>query len=126
MGIQIFDSEKPDKMMPMISKDARLIVWLGIGSRTANMNFVIMESGESNVPHQHPESEDTIFILSGEGSVEDLTNGKTYEIKAGDVVHVPAGIVHAVRANRGSNIESLGGPTPADTQMLKKMGIDVP
>ena len=126
MGIRIFDSERPDKMMPMISKDARLIVWLGVGSRTANMNFVVMESGESNVPHQHRESEDTIFILSGEGTVEDVTNGKTYEIKAGDVVHVPVGIIHAVRADRGSDIESFGGPAPADIEMLESMGIEIP
>jgi quercetin dioxygenase-like cupin family protein len=126
MGIRIFDSAKPDKVMPMISKDARLIVWLGVGSRTANMNYVVMEAGESNVPHEHPESEDTIFILNGEGTVEDLTNGNEYGINAGDVVHVPAGVVHAVRADKGSDITSFGGPAPADIQMLEKMGIEIP
>lgn len=126
MGIRIFDSAKPDRTMPMISQDARLIVWLGVGSETANMNFVILKDGESNVPHSHPNSEDTIFILSGEGSIEDLTNEETFDLKAGDVVHVPAGVVHAVRADKGSAIVSFGGPSPADRQMLEKMGIEVP
>ncbi len=90
------------------------------------MNYVVLEPGESNVPHMHPASEDTIFILSGEGSVEDITNGIILEIHEGDVVHVPVGLMHAVRADRGSRIESIGGPSPTDVDMLKKMGIEVP
>jgi quercetin dioxygenase-like cupin family protein len=108
----------------MIARDARLIVWLGNGSRTANMNFVDMQPGERNVPHNHPKSEDTIFIIAGRGTVEDLTNGLTFDIRAGQVVHVPVGIEHAVKADKGSNIVSVGGPAPADEQMLKRMGVE--
>lgn len=125
MAIRIFHRDHPDLKVPMIAKDARLVVWLGVGSKTANMNFVDMQPGESNVPHAHPESEDTIFIIHGEGTVEDITNGLTFDIRAGQVVHVPIGIKHAVRADRGSNIVSVGGPAPADEQMLRKMGVEV-
>ena len=31
--------DKPDRLMPMISRDARLIVWPGVGAMTANMNM---------------------------------------------------------------------------------------
>lgn len=126
MGIRIFHRDEPELKLPMIAKDARLVVWLGTGSRTANMNYVRMDAGEKNVPHAHDASEDTIFILSGRGSVEDLTNGRRYDIAAGQVVHVPAGVVHAVVADKGEPIESIGGPAPADIAMLKKMGVDVP
>jgi len=124
--VRIFHRDRPDDLMPMIAKDARLVVWAGAGSRTANMNYVNMTAGEENVPHAHSSSEDTIFILAGEGTVEDVTNGATFEITKGKVVHVPEGVVHAVKADKGSNIESVGGPAPADLQMLKQMGIEVP
>jgi Mannose-6-phosphate isomerase len=110
--------------MPMIAEDARLVVWLGVGSRTANMNFVDMKPGEKNVPHAHESSEDTIFIIEGEGSIDDVTNGVTYDLRAGQAVHVPSGVVHAVRADKGSSIVSVGGPSPADEEMLKKLGVD--
>lgn len=126
MGIKIFHRDEPDVIMPMIAQDARLIVWLGAGSKTANMNFVDMQPGEQNVPHSHPVSEDTIFILEGEGTVEDLTNGLTFDISAGQVVHVPVGLVHAVKADKGSNIVSVGGPSPADEEMLRRSGVDLP
>ena len=126
MAIRIFHRDKPDLKMPMIAEDARLVVWLGVGSKTANMNFVDMQPGERNVPHAHPRSEDTIFVIEGAGTVEDLTNGLVFDVHAGQVVHVPAGILHAVKADKGSNIVSVGGPAPADELMLEKMGVDIP
>jgi quercetin dioxygenase-like cupin family protein len=122
MAIRVFHRDEPQLMLPMIASDARLIVWPGSGSQTANMNYVNMQPGESNVPHAHPESEDTIFILDGEGTVEDVGNRHSLDIRADQVVHVPPGVVHAVRADKGAHIESVGGPSPADLQMLSKMG----
>jgi quercetin dioxygenase-like cupin family protein len=112
-------------MVPMISRDARLVVWLGSGARTANMNFVVMEPGEENTPHIHAESEDTIFILEGRGTLKDHTNDVVLDFQAGDVIHIPIGLMHAVRADRGEKIVSVGGPCPADTGMLRAAGVDV-
>lgn len=126
MAVRIFHKDKPDLMMPMIAQDARLIVWPGSGSHTANMNYVDMQAGEKNVPHAHSDSEDTIFVLDGEGTVEDLTNGLRLNVSKGQVVHIPAGIVHSVTADKGARIESVGGPAPADLEMLKRMGIEIP
>ena len=75
--------------MPIISRDARLVVWPGVGAMTANMNYVRMEPGEANVPHIHVESEDTIFILEGHGTVEDFDNGTKLPFHAGQAIHVP-------------------------------------
>jgi quercetin dioxygenase-like cupin family protein len=123
-GIRLFHRDKPGLKVPLISRDARFVVWLGAGAETANMNFVILEPGESNVPHHHPESEDTIFILSGRGSVQDLTNGTRIGFQAGDVVHVPVGIEHAVHADAGVAIISTGGPCPADRHLLAMLGYE--
>ncbi len=122
MAIKLFHRDEPDLYMPMISNDARLVVWPGVGAHIANMNYVVLEPGEMNVPHAHPESEDTIFILEGRGSVADLDNDSVLEFEAGDTVHVPAGVKHTVRADRGSRIVSVGGPCPPDQHLLKLCG----
>lgn len=122
MAIRVYHRDNPDRMLPIISRDARLIVWPGVGAMTANMNYVRLEPGEENVPHIHVESEDTIFILSGEGTVEDFDNKVTLPFHAGQAIHVPIGVKHAVKANRGVEVVSTGGPCPADFRMLKAVG----
>ena len=123
MGFRIFHTDEPDALLPMIASDARLIVWPGTGAETANMNYVAMAPGEENVPHAHPESEDTIYVLAGEGTISDLTNGTELPFGAGQVIHVPAGVEHQVRADRGSEIVSVGGPCPADRALLTRAGL---
>ncbi|MGE0210778.1 MAG: cupin domain-containing protein [Parvibaculaceae bacterium] len=122
MAIRVFHRDRPDRMLPIISRDARLVVWPGVGAMTANMNFVQMEPGEANVPHIHPESEDTIFILAGKGTVQDFGTGEKLPFRAGQVIHVPVGVKHAVFADRGSPVVSAGGPCPADFHMLRAVG----
>jgi quercetin dioxygenase-like cupin family protein len=125
-GIQVLSSEEPALMLPLISSDARMIAWPGNGAWDATMNYVRMERGEENTEHAHAHSEDTIVILEGRGSVDDLTAGQTLEFQAGDVIHVPARVRHAVRANRGSPVVSVGGPCPADVVFLRRCGADIP
>lgn len=123
MAITVFHRDRPDQMMPMIASDARLIVWPGTGAETANMNYVRMQPGEENVPHDHPLSEDTIFVLSGKGTVADLSNGEVLEFHEGQVIHVPPGVRHQVRGDRGAEIVSVGGPCPADRALLSTAGL---
>ena len=122
MAIRVFHRDKPSLRVPMISKDARLIVWPGVGAKTANMNYVRIEPGESNVPHIHRDSEDTVFCLEGRGTVRDYDHGTTHLFEAGQAVHIPPGLKHAVMADRDSHILSVGGPSPPDMQMLKAAG----
>ena len=125
-SIAVLHQDKPALMLPLISADARMIVWPGNGAWTATMNYVRMRPGEENFPHTHAESEDTIVILEGRGSIDDLTHGETHEFRSGDVIHVPPGLRHAVRANRGENVVSVGGPCPADLPFLRMCGADIP
>jgi quercetin dioxygenase-like cupin family protein len=123
VAIHVYHRDEAPVRLPMIARDARLVVWPGVGAITANMNYVLMAPGEANVPHRHPVSEDTIVILAGEGAIEDLTHGTVHRFRAGEVVHVPAGIEHRVHADRGVAIESVGGPCPADLAGLRAAGV---
>ena len=122
MAIRVFHRDHPSLRLPLISKDARFVVWPGVGAWRANMNYVVLEPGEANVPHFHTISEDTIFILEGKGTIKDYTNNIELPFHAGCAVHVPVGIKHAVAADRGTKIISVGGPTPADVPLLKAVG----
>ena len=122
MAIRVFHKDKPDVMLPLIAKDARLVVWPGVGAMTANLNYVQMEPGEANLPHAHAESEDTIYILEGEGTVTDFDHDLKLDFRAGDVIHVPPGVKHAVAADKGVPVVSVGGPCPADYRMLQAVG----
>lgn len=125
MGVSIFHRDQPGLMVPIISRDARLVVWLGAGAHTANMNYVVLEPGERNKEHVHRYSEDTIYIVSGRGSAEDVTNGNRLPFEAGDTVQIPPGVWHAMCADRGETVVSVGGPCPADLDLLRVAGCDV-
>lgn len=112
-------------MVPFISADARLVIWYGSGAVDANMNYVVLEPGERNVEHVHSYSEDTIHIIEGRGTAEDVTNGVKLPFGPGDTVYIPVGVVHAVAADRGERVVSVGGPCPADLAMLRAAGVDV-
>jgi quercetin dioxygenase-like cupin family protein len=125
MAIRVFHRDEPSLLAPMISSDARFVVWPGVGANCANMNWVSMQPGEENVAHDHPESEDVVFIVSGSGSVRDLDNDVELPFTAGEALFIPAGITHQVRASAGTVVVSVGGPSPPDWQMLRRMGADV-
>lgn len=123
MAIRLFHRDEPGARLPMISEDARLVVWPGVGAWSANMNYVVMRPGEANRAHAHPVSEDTIVILAGEGTIEDLTSGEEHPFRANQVIHVPPGIRHRVKADRGATVVSVGGPCPADAAGLRAAGL---
>jgi quercetin dioxygenase-like cupin family protein len=122
-AVRIFDATSEGVPLPAIGKQVRLVVWPGVGAEIATMNFAMLEPGEENAPHVHEDSDDTISILEGAGSIDDLSNGTTHEFSAGDVVFVRAGIRHKVKADRGVWIVSAGGPCPPDRAMLRALGL---
>jgi quercetin dioxygenase-like cupin family protein len=119
VAVRVFHRDEPDARLPMIASDARLVVWPGVGAHRANMNYVRMQPGEANVPHVHERSEDTIFVLAGRGTIADLDNGAELEFESGQAIHIPPGVEHQVRGDRGAEIVSVGGPCPADLGLLR-------
>lgn len=123
--ISVHHRDSPGLMVPFISQDARLVVWLGIGAVAANMNYVVLQPGERNKEHVHAYSEDTIHILEGHGTAENVSTGEKLQFGPGDTIHIEVGFWHAVAADRGERVVSVGGPCPADVDMLRAAGVDV-
>ncbi len=123
MKIRVFDIETDGMPLPLISSDARQVIWSGVGANVATLNYVILQPSEANTPHAHAESEDTIYIVSGRGSVTDLDTAETHDIEAGCIVHVDPGTRHAVTNIGDEPLHSVGGPCPPDIEMLRLCGI---
>jgi mannose-6-phosphate isomerase-like protein (cupin superfamily) len=121
--VRVFEPGRDGEPLPMISREAWLVIWPGSGADVATMNFVRLEPGEENQPHAHEASDDTIAILEGAGSIDDLDARETHDFAAGDVVFVRAGVHHKVKADKGVAILSAGGPCPPDYGMLRALGL---
>ena len=62
--------------------------------------------------HIHPEQDEIIYILSGRGLSE--TKSGKQEIKAGDVVYVPAGVEHATYNPNAETVKAVIIKSPPD------------
>jgi len=71
MAINVFHRDEAALMLPLISSDARMIVWPG---RRLGCHDELCEDGAGRGEQgaRSLESEDTIVILEGRGSVADL------------------------------------------------------
>lgn len=68
------------------------------GAQRMAVGISVLKPGRGHLRHNHPGSEETVYVLSGIGRhmVEDETGQPRYrDIAAGDVVFVPEGVYHA-------------------------------
>ena len=81
------------------------IKWLVTPDDTegARLTFgeVLLLPGRGHARHNHPESEEILYVLSGEGE-QMLDDGEErwYPVKPGDTIYVPTAMFHAT-VNRG-------------------------
>lgn len=57
---------------------------------------VVLQPGRGHDRHNHPESEEILYVLSGEGE-QMLDDGEPFEVKPGDTIYVPIGVFHSTR-----------------------------
>lgn len=73
-----------------------------------------IQSGQTISPHIHPQGQDTWTILSGKGRYYLDLEGKTQDIKAGDVVVAHTGSVHGVFNDGDEPLVFISVVSPAD------------
>lgn len=54
----------------------------------------VLQPGLGHGRHNHPDSEEILYVISGDGS-QMVDDAPPFPLAAGDVVYVPAGIYHA-------------------------------
>jgi len=57
---------------------------------------VVLQPGRGHDRHNHPESEEILYVLSGEGE-QMLDDHEPFAVKPGDTIYVPTGVFHSTR-----------------------------
>ena len=57
-----------------------------------SFGVVVIEAGQENPPHYHPNCEELLYVLSG--TCEHTFGDDSYNLKPGDLIRVPAGVIH--------------------------------
>lgn len=84
--------------LPTATLNWGVIKWLVTPEHTpgATITFgeVILLPGQGHERHNHPTSEEILYVLSGEGQ-QMVDDGEPFAIKAGDTIYIPTAIFHA-------------------------------
>ncbi len=84
--------------IPTHSFDWGAIKWLVSPTTTpgAQLTFgeVLLLPGKGHSRHNHPDAEEVLYILSGEGE-QVVGDGEPFPVRAGDVLYIPAGVFHS-------------------------------
>jgi oxalate decarboxylase/phosphoglucose isomerase-like protein (cupin superfamily) len=87
----------PDAL-PTQTFDWGSIKWLVSPEATegAGVTFgeVVLQPGRGHDRHNHPESEEILYVLSGEGT-QMVDDGEPFPIKPGDTIYVPVAVFHS-------------------------------
>ena len=60
------------------------------------MGVVLLHPGKGHTRHNHPGSEEILYVVSGQGKqMIDMDGEKWERLAAGDLVHIPPDIFHA-------------------------------
>jgi oxalate decarboxylase/phosphoglucose isomerase-like protein (cupin superfamily) len=78
---------------------------------------VVLQPGRGHERHNHPESEEILYVLSGEGE-QMIDDGKPFDVTPGDTIYVPTGVFHSTRNTGWEPMRLLalynpGGPEKA-------------
>ena len=55
---------------------------------------VVVYPSQGHAPHVHPNEEEVIYVISGEG-VQTVGDGPAFPIREGDAVYIPANTLHS-------------------------------
>ena len=77
----------------------------------SNVTSLVIWIKEEVKPHVHAAHSEHAYILQGSGRM--LLDGKTIDVKAGDLIFMPQGIVHAVKVTSSVPMKVLSIQAPA-------------
>ena len=94
--------------------------WLSTPEVTDATEFsagiVQLEPGEGHERHNHPDSEEILYVISGEG--RQTVEGEAFDVAQGDLVHIPEGDYHSTVNTSWETLKLVavyGPPGPEET-----------
>ena len=83
-----------------VATSAYTVRWLFSGAVTPGarqtLGSVVIQPGQSNPLHAHPNCEETLYLVSGE--LDHTIEGAVFRLKPGDAIRIPAAARHNARA----------------------------
>ncbi|MDS0223021.1 cupin domain-containing protein [Haloarcula sp. S1AR25-5A] len=80
-----------------IQLDWGTLKWMNAPNVTGSEGFsagvVVLEPGKGHERHTHPDSEEILYFLSGEG--EQTVADEERSVSAGEMVYIPSGVEHS-------------------------------
>ena len=67
-----------------------------MGAAIGSLGHAVVQHGSQHKLHKHDDAEESIVILKGRGVW--VSGDQEYEVKAGDVVFTPRGVVHGLKS----------------------------
>jgi oxalate decarboxylase/phosphoglucose isomerase-like protein (cupin superfamily) len=103
---------------PTMTFDWGAIKWFVTpGRENAAMTFgeVILLPGKGHARHNHPTSEEILYVLSGEGE-QMVEDGTPFPIKPGDTIYVPMAAFHSTLNTGWEPLRLLATYNPAGAE----------
>jgi oxalate decarboxylase/phosphoglucose isomerase-like protein (cupin superfamily) len=63
------------------------------GAAAFSAGMVVLEPGKGHERHTHPDSEEVLYVLSGEGTQTVAEDER--RVSSGDMIYIPAGVEHS-------------------------------
>ncbi len=80
------------------------------------LGVVRIDAGKSNALHLHPNCEELLYVLSGTGTT--TVDNKTVSLRPGDLVRVPAGVLHQATASGSGPLIAVISYSSGDRQVV--------
>jgi oxalate decarboxylase/phosphoglucose isomerase-like protein (cupin superfamily) len=78
---------------------------------------VVLLPGKGHDRHNHPESEEILYVLSGEGE-QMVADGEPFPVKPGDTIYVPTGVFHSTHNTGWEPMRLLALYNPAGAEKV--------
>jgi oxalate decarboxylase/phosphoglucose isomerase-like protein (cupin superfamily) len=94
------------------------------GAKSISFGTVALQSGKGHVRHNHPDADEIIFFVSGEGT-QMLDDAAPIPCTAGACVFIPKGIYHSTVNTGPDTLQLVVAYIPAGSEQVLRHSPDV-
>lgn len=80
------------------------------------LGMAVIQPGQQNPPHYHPNCEEILYVVSG--TCEHTYGDDSYQLKPGDSIRVPAGVIHHAINNGDEPLRAIISFSSGDRQTV--------
>jgi oxalate decarboxylase/phosphoglucose isomerase-like protein (cupin superfamily) len=94
------------------------------GSASISFGSVVLQTGKGHVRHNHPDADEIIYVVSGEGK-QMLDDHEPVTVKPGACIWIPKGIYHSTLNTGPGALHLVVAYVPAGAEQVLRQSPDV-